>query len=182
MRGSDVGADRGDERFDAHGIELGPRALLQLEECLALADSSPVRAVLAHREVRVGNRHDSRGERDLLAGQAAWIPAAVPALVVPGHHLGDVRVDRPADDALSFQRVLADEQPLPLRQGRRLREDVLVDLELPDVMEERSLSDCPPGLVIYVEGRWGARIEDIVAVTADGVERFNTRPTELVVL
>lgn len=30
--------------------------------------------------------------------------------------------------------------------------------------------------------RWGARIEDIVAVTADGVERLNTRPRELVVL
>jgi Xaa-Pro dipeptidase len=35
---------------------------------------------------------------------------------------------------------------------------------------------------VYLTGRWGARIEDIVAVTADGVERFNTRPTDLVVL
>ena len=35
---------------------------------------------------------------------------------------------------------------------------------------------------VYLAGRWGARIEDIVAVTADGVERFNTRPTDLVVL
>ena len=35
---------------------------------------------------------------------------------------------------------------------------------------------------VYLAGRWGARIEDIVAVTDDGVERFNTRPTDLVVL
>ncbi|NUS41138.1 MAG: M24 family metallopeptidase, partial [Terrabacter sp.] len=35
---------------------------------------------------------------------------------------------------------------------------------------------------VYLSGRWGARIEDIVAVTADGVERFNTRPTDLITL
>jgi Xaa-Pro aminopeptidase len=35
---------------------------------------------------------------------------------------------------------------------------------------------------IYQPGRWGARIEDIVVVTADGVEPFNQRPHDLVVL
>lgn len=35
---------------------------------------------------------------------------------------------------------------------------------------------------IYQPGRWGARIEDIVVVTADGAESLNTRPHELVVL
>jgi Xaa-Pro aminopeptidase len=35
---------------------------------------------------------------------------------------------------------------------------------------------------IYLPGRWGARIEDIVVVTDDGVEPLNTRPHELVVL
>jgi Xaa-Pro aminopeptidase len=35
---------------------------------------------------------------------------------------------------------------------------------------------------IYQAGRWGARIEDIVVVTADGVEPVNNRPHELVVL
>jgi len=35
---------------------------------------------------------------------------------------------------------------------------------------------------IYLDGRHGARIEDIVVCTADGVERLNQRPRELVVL
>jgi Xaa-Pro aminopeptidase len=35
---------------------------------------------------------------------------------------------------------------------------------------------------IYQAGRWGARIEDIVVVTETGVESFNGRPHELVVL
>jgi Xaa-Pro aminopeptidase len=35
---------------------------------------------------------------------------------------------------------------------------------------------------IYQPGRWGARIEDIVVVTEDGVESMNNRPHELVVL
>jgi Xaa-Pro aminopeptidase len=35
---------------------------------------------------------------------------------------------------------------------------------------------------IYLPGRWGARIEDIVVVTGTGVEPLNRRPHELVVL
>lgn len=35
---------------------------------------------------------------------------------------------------------------------------------------------------IYLPGQWGARIEDIVVVTADGAESVNSRPHELVVV
>ncbi|WP_410657726.1 M24 family metallopeptidase [Amycolatopsis sp. lyj-112] len=35
---------------------------------------------------------------------------------------------------------------------------------------------------IYQPGRWGARIEDIVVVTEDGVESVNRRPHDLIVL
>ncbi|ALG08985.1 M24 family metallopeptidase [Kibdelosporangium phytohabitans] len=48
------------------------------------------------------------------------------------------------------------------------------------VLEEGMAFSVEPG--IYQSGRWGARIEDIVVVTADGVESLNTRPHELVVL
>ena len=39
------------------------------------------------------------------------------------------------------------------------------------VLEEGMTFSIEPG--VYLEGRYGARIEDIVAVTADGVERLN---------
>lgn len=48
------------------------------------------------------------------------------------------------------------------------------------VLEAGMAFSIEPG--IYVAGRHGARIEDIVVCTADGVERLNTRPTELEVL
>jgi Xaa-Pro dipeptidase len=35
---------------------------------------------------------------------------------------------------------------------------------------------------VYLDGEWGARIEDIVVVTDDGCERLNTRPRDLAVL
>ena len=35
---------------------------------------------------------------------------------------------------------------------------------------------------IYFPGRWGARIEDIVIVTADGCRAVNCRPHELIVV
>lgn len=35
---------------------------------------------------------------------------------------------------------------------------------------------------VYAEGRWGARIEDIVVVTAEGAERLNHSPRDLVIL
>lgn len=48
------------------------------------------------------------------------------------------------------------------------------------VLEEGMTFSIEPG--VYLSGRWGARIEDIVAVTVDGVERFNQRPHELAVV
>lgn len=47
-------------------------------------------------------------------------------------------------------------------------------------LEEGMAFSIEPG--IYQAGRWGARIEDIVVVTADGVESMNNQPHDLVVL
>ena len=48
------------------------------------------------------------------------------------------------------------------------------------VLEPGMAFSVEPG--VYLPGRWGARIEDIVVVTDTGVEPLNTRPHELVVL
>jgi Xaa-Pro aminopeptidase len=48
------------------------------------------------------------------------------------------------------------------------------------LLEEGMAFSIEPG--IYLEGRSGARIEDIVVCTADGVDRLNRRPRELAVL
>jgi Xaa-Pro dipeptidase len=48
------------------------------------------------------------------------------------------------------------------------------------VLEAGMAFSIEPG--VYVDGVWGARIEDIVVVTADGVERLNHRPRDLVVV
>jgi len=48
-----------------------------------------------------------------------------------------------------------------------------------EVVEAGMAFSVEPG--IYVPGRYGARIEDIVVVTDDGVERVNHRPREIVV-
>lgn len=59
--------------------------------------------------------------------------------------------------------------------------------EDPYIVEGNKL-ELEPGMTfsiepgIYIEGRHGARIEDIVVVTDDGVERLNLRPRELMVL
>ncbi|MEV6608442.1 Xaa-Pro peptidase family protein [Kutzneria sp. NPDC051319] len=48
------------------------------------------------------------------------------------------------------------------------------------VLEVGMAFSVEPG--IYLPGRWGARIEDIVVVSEEGAVRLNTRPHELVVL
>jgi Xaa-Pro aminopeptidase len=48
------------------------------------------------------------------------------------------------------------------------------------LLEEGMAFSIEPG--IYLEGRSGARIEDIVVCTADGVDRLNSRPRELAML
>ncbi len=48
------------------------------------------------------------------------------------------------------------------------------------VLEPGMTFSVEPGF--YIPGKYGARIEDIVAVTADGADRLNVRPRELIVL
>ena len=49
-----------------------------------------------------------------------------------------------------------------------------------EILREGMTFSVEPG--IYLPGRWGARLEDIVAVTAEGCTPLNDRPRELTVL
>jgi len=64
--------------------------------------------------------------------------------------------------------------------GLETHEDPYIVAGNETLLEPGMAFSVEPG--IYVQGRHGARIEDIVVVTADGVERLNQTPRELVVL
>ena len=64
--------------------------------------------------------------------------------------------------------------------GLDVHEDPYIVGGNPLVLEPGMAFSVEPG--VYVDGVWGARIEDIVVVTDDGCERLNTRPRDLVVL
>ena len=59
--------------------------------------------------------------------------------------------------------------------------------EFPDVSAS-SEAIAEPGMTfsiepgIYLPGRFGVRVEDLVAVTEDGCETLNTAPRELMIL
>ena len=82
-----------------------------------------------------------------------------------------------------FEYPAADQSHV-VQTAARLEQDydrVLQDLGVPSMPLEPGMTfSIEPG--VYVAGRHGARIEDIVACTGDGVERLNTLPTDLVCL
>ena len=64
--------------------------------------------------------------------------------------------------------------------GLDVHEDPYIVGGNPLLLEAGMAFSVEPG--VYLDGVWGARIEDIVVVTDDGCERLNTRPRDLVVL
>ena len=64
--------------------------------------------------------------------------------------------------------------------GLETHEDPYIVSGNAELLEPGMAFSIEPG--IYQPGRHGARIEDIVVVTDDGVERLNLRPRDLVVL
>src|SRR5471030_738010 len=68
---------RGHQRADDFGVELGAGAAPQLAQCVAGRTRAAVRAGAGHRVVGVGHVHDARGERDVVAAQPGRVAAAV---------------------------------------------------------------------------------------------------------
>ena len=64
--------------------------------------------------------------------------------------------------------------------GLDVHEDPYIVGGNPLLLEPGMAFSVEPG--VYLDGDWGARIEDIVVVTDDGCERLNNRPHDLVVL
>jgi Xaa-Pro aminopeptidase len=62
--------------------------------------------------------------------------------------------------------------------GLDVHEDPYIVADNTIALEPGMAFSIEPG--IYLPGRWGARIEDIVVVTDSGVESFNNQPRELV--
>src|SRR5579872_3123349 len=78
--GNDAG-ERAGERGDDFGVEFGAGAAPQLLHGVRRWPRPAVRPRRGHRIVRVGDVHDARGQRDVVAPEALRIAAAVGALV-----------------------------------------------------------------------------------------------------
>jgi Xaa-Pro aminopeptidase len=105
--------------------------------------------------------------------------AAARAAVRPGIEIRDV--DRAA-------RAVIDAAGYGERFFHRTGHGIGIEVHEPPYAEEADVTVLEPGMTfsvepgIYLEGRLGVRIEDIVAVTEDGVEEFNRSPRELLVV
>jgi Xaa-Pro aminopeptidase len=96
-----------------------------------------------------------------------------------------VRPGREAQEIDRAARTIIDAAGYGDRFIHRTGHGIGLELHEPPYMVEGDRTVLEPGMTfsvepgIYLEGRFGIRIEDIVAVTADGVERLNRSTREL---
>src|SRR5258706_6053181 len=132
------------ERIAELGIELRPRAALDLADRHLVAERPAIRAIRRHRVVRVGDRDDASDERDVLALEAAWIAAAVEPLVMAPAAVDEaVQAWHRLEDALALLRVLAKHRDFFGRELAGLVEHVVADTDLADVVHDARLHDTP---------------------------------------
>jgi Xaa-Pro aminopeptidase len=102
--------------------------------------------------------------------------------------VGAVRPGREAQEIDRAARTIITTAGYGERFIHRTGHGIGLDLHEPPYMVEGDRTVLEPGMTfsvepgVYLEGRFGIRIEDIVAVTADGVERLNRSMRELQVV
>ena len=117
-------------------------------------------------------------------GEAAEAYAVVQAAQAAA--LGAIRAGLPAVEADAVARRVVDESPFAGTFGHGLGHGLGLDVhELPrmstettDVLEPGNVVTVEPG--VYLDGRFGVRIEDDVVVTADGIENLTGLTKDLV--
>ena len=124
------------ERVDDQRIELVTRAARELLERGRGRQRLAIGPRGRHGVVGDADRDHAGAERDLLAGDAVRIAAAVVALVARAHEAGDGRErGRGGEDALADDRVAPDLRPLLGLERGALAQHRLGDREHADVLE-----------------------------------------------
>ena len=155
-----VGGDarqRGGERADDFGVELGAGAAPELAQRVAGRPRAAVGARAGDGVVRVGDVHDARGERDVVAAQPVRIAAAVRPLVVQldDRDVGREKRHRP-QDARAGTGMLLDDVELRVGQRAGLEQHVVGHADLADVVQQRAQADDFDllGRQAAARGRW----------------------------
>ncbi len=140
-------AQHAQECLDHLGVELRADAAPQLGEALLVAERRPVGPPARHGVVAVDHAHGTGDQRDLVAGEAVGVAAAVEALVVVAHAGHELLVEQGSHDLGADARVLADE--LPLFRGERspLEQHAVGHADLADVVQEGGVLDLFEALV-----------------------------------
>ena len=127
------------EGLDHARIEARAGKALDLLDDVVELHRLLIRPVRGHGVERVGDGHDARLHRDLLAAQAVGIAAAAPFLVVVLHARDDVdELCHAAHDGRPFDGMSLHHFELVIAQRTGLAKDAVVDADLADVVQQRA--------------------------------------------
>ena len=118
------------------GIPLRAASLIEDRDCFAVGEGAPVRAIADHRVERIGDRDNTRLERDVLTAQPMRIAAAIETLVVGDDDRGILGQGRNSGQDLGARLGVA-LHDFPLRCGQRalFEEDRVRDADLADIVQ-----------------------------------------------
>ena len=147
-------SQRAQEGGDHLGIELRADAAPQLGQALAVAERRPVGPPARHGVVAVDHAHGAGDQRDLVAGQAVGVAAAVEALVVVAHAGHQLLVEQRPHDLGADAGVLAHELPLFGGERPALEQHAVGHADLADVVQEGDVLRPPRGARRASPARW----------------------------